>query len=92
MEHSQLSQMVTWLDKEHQRDRAELHRLQQRVETLIEEREEQTNRITDLEAELAALHAHVDQVAQIESYFERFRHEMNALLEKIKPPTYNTRK
>ena len=82
MEHSQLSQIVTWLDKEHQRDRAELHQLQQRVETLTEEREEQANRITELEAELTALHAHVDRVAQIEDYFERFKQEMNALLER----------
>jgi chromosome segregation ATPase len=82
MEHSQLSQMVTWLDKEHQRDRAELHQLQQRVETLAGEREEQAKRIIDLEAELAALHAYVDRVAQIEGYFERFKHEMNTLLEK----------
>jgi chromosome segregation ATPase len=82
MEHSQLSQMVTWLDKEHQRDRAEVHQLQQRVETLAGEREEQAKRIIDLEAELAALHAYVDRVAQIEGYFERFKHEMNTLLEK----------
>jgi chromosome segregation ATPase len=82
MEHSQLSQMVTWLDKEHQRDRADLHQLQQRVETLAGEREEQAKRIIDLEAELAALHAYVDRVAQIEGYFERFKHEMNTLLEK----------
>jgi chromosome segregation ATPase len=82
MEHSQLSQMVTWLDKEHQRDRAELHQLQQRVETLTGERDGQAKRIMDLEAELAALHAYVDRVAQIEGYFERFKHEMNTLLEK----------
>lgn len=82
MEHSQLSQMVTWLDKEHQRDRAELHQLQQRMETLTGERDGQAKRIMDLEAELAALHAYVDRVAQIEGYFERFKHEMNTLLEK----------
>lgn len=82
MEHSQLSQMVNWLDKEHQRDRVELHQLQQRVETLVEERQEQANRITELEAALAALNAHVNRVAQIEGYFERFKHEMNTLLER----------
>lgn len=82
MEHSQLSQMVTWLDKEHQRDRAELHQLQQRVETLAWERDEQAKRISELEAELAALHAYVDRVAQIEGYFERFKLEINSLLEK----------
>jgi len=82
MEHSQLSQMVTWLDKEHQRDRAQLHQLQQRVETLVQEREEQASRIVELQAELAALNAHVDRVAKIEGFFERFKIEINALLER----------
>jgi peptidoglycan hydrolase CwlO-like protein len=65
--------MVTWLDKEHQRDRNELHQLQQRVETLVQERDEQTKRITELQAELAALRAYIDRVAQVEGYFERFK-------------------
>ncbi len=82
MEHSQLSQMVNWLDKEHQRDRAQLHQLQQQVETLIHEREEQANRVIELEAELAVLHAHVDRVAKIEDFFERFKQEINVLLER----------
>jgi chromosome segregation ATPase len=82
MEHSQLSQMVTWLDKEHQRDRAQLHQLEQRVETLVKEREEQANRVAELETELSAFRAHVDRVAQIEGYFERFKREINTLLER----------
>jgi chromosome segregation ATPase len=84
MEHSQLSQMVTWLDKEHQRDRAQLHQLEQRVETLVREREEQANRVAELESELSAFRAHVDRVAQIEDYFERFKQEINTLLERSK--------
>jgi myosin heavy subunit len=82
MEHSQLSQMVTWLDKQHQRDRTELHQLQQRVEILTKEREEQANHISELEAELTALRAQIDRVAQVEGYFERFKHEMSAQLER----------
>jgi chromosome segregation ATPase len=82
MEHSQLSQMVTWLDKQHQRDRTELHQLQQRVEILAKEREEQANHISELEAELTALRAQIDRVAQVEGYFERFKHEMSAQLER----------
>jgi chromosome segregation ATPase len=82
MEHSQLSQMVTWLDKEHQRDRVQLHQLEQRMETLVQEREEQANRIAELETELSAFRARVDQVAQIEDHFERFKHEINTLLER----------
>jgi len=74
--------MVTWLDKQHQRDRTELHQLQQRVEILTKEREEQANHISELEAELTALRAQIDRVAQVEGYFERFKHEMSAQLER----------
>ncbi len=81
MEHSQLSQMVTWLDKQHQRDRTELHQLHQRVEMLTQERDEQTKRITELENELGSLRAYVDRVAQIEGFFERFKQETNSVLE-----------
>ncbi len=81
MEHSQLSQMVTWLDKEHQRDRGELNQLQQRIATLATEREEQAERILQLESELSTLRTYVDRVAQIEGYFERFKHEMTTMLE-----------
>jgi chromosome segregation ATPase len=82
MEHSQLSQMVTWLDKEHQQDRAQLRQLQQRVETLVQEREEQANRVAELEAELSAFRAKVDRVAQLEGYVDRFKQEINVVLEK----------
>jgi DNA repair exonuclease SbcCD ATPase subunit len=81
MEHSQLSQMVTWLDKQHQRDRNELHQLHQRVETLTQERSEQAKRITELENELTELRTYVDRVAQIESFFERFKHEISTTME-----------
>jgi DNA repair exonuclease SbcCD ATPase subunit len=81
MEHSQLTQMVTWLDKQHQRDRNELHQLHQRVETLTQERGEQSKRITELENELTELRAYVDRVAQIEGFFERFKHEISTTLE-----------
>jgi myosin heavy subunit len=74
--------MVTWLDKQHQRDRTELHQLQQRVEILTKEREEQANHISELEAELTALRTQIDRVAQVEGYFERFKHEMSAQLER----------
>ncbi len=44
MEHSQLSQMVTWLDQAHQRDRGELTQLRQQVEQITGEREGVTDR------------------------------------------------
>jgi DNA repair exonuclease SbcCD ATPase subunit len=73
--------MVTWLDKQHQRDRNELHQLHQRVETLTQERSEQAKRITELENELTELRTYVDRVAQIEGFFERFKHEISTTIE-----------
>jgi hypothetical protein len=49
MELTQLAQMVTWLDEEHRRDRAEIARLQQRLEAQSGDVIEQARRIQELE-------------------------------------------
>ena len=53
MDLTQLSQMVTWLDEEHRRDRAEIARLQQRIEAQSADVIEQARRIQELEGRLA---------------------------------------
>ena len=55
MELAQLAQMVSWLDEEHRRDRAEIARLQQRLEAQSSDVIEQARRIQELEAKLAEL-------------------------------------
>ena len=44
MDLTQLAQMVTWLDEEHRRDRAEIARLQQRIEAQSSDIVEQARR------------------------------------------------
>ena len=49
MELGQLSQMTAWLDEEHRRDKAELVRLQQRVESQAVELQDQARLVQELE-------------------------------------------
>ena len=57
MDLNQLTQMVTWLDEERRRDKTELAKLQQRVESLAAEIAEQARRIQKLEGRLARTQA-----------------------------------
>ena len=66
MDIAQLAQMVNWLDEEHRRDRAEIARLQQRIEAQSADVIEQARRIQDLEARLAATQGHLGRFNQIE--------------------------
>jgi chromosome segregation ATPase len=81
MEQSQLSQMVTWLDEEHKRDRNEINELQKQVESLTQEKKGQAQRIAQLDTELAALRTQIDRATQVGENFERFKQEMNTLLD-----------
>ena len=54
---NQLTQMVTWLDEERRRDKTDLAKLQQRVESLAAEVAEQARRIQELEQKLARTQA-----------------------------------
>jgi peptidoglycan hydrolase CwlO-like protein len=54
---NQLTQMVTWLDEERRRDKTELAKLQQQVESLAAEIAEQARRIQELEEKLARTQA-----------------------------------
>ena len=62
MDVGQLTQMTTWLDEEHRRDKAELIRLQQRVESQEGELQDQSRVIKDLEGRIVE---HAGPVAQI---------------------------
>ncbi len=82
MEHSQLTQMVTWLDSAHQRDRAELTQVRQQVEAVVAERDELAARVTVLEADLASLRAFVERLSQIEGFFEKYKEQVNLAMDK----------
>jgi len=66
MDVAQLAQMVNWLDEEHRRDRAEIARLQQRVESQSADMIEQARRIQELEARQAAKTDDFSKFGQLE--------------------------
>jgi hypothetical protein len=82
MDIAQLAQMINWLDEEHRRDRAEIARLQQQLETQSAEIVEQTRRIQDLEGRLASTHAQLSRFTQLEQSIQSVKQEIALMLEK----------
>jgi DNA repair exonuclease SbcCD ATPase subunit len=82
MDTAQIAQMVNWLDEEHRRDRAEIARLQQRLEAQSSDIVEQARRIQELEARLAGTQAHLTKFGQIEHAIQNTKLEVTALVER----------
>jgi DNA repair exonuclease SbcCD ATPase subunit len=82
MDLTQLAQMVTWLDEEHRRDRAEIARLQQRIEAQSADIIEQARRIQELEGRLAGTQAQLTRFNQIEQSIQNTKTELVGLVER----------
>lgn len=82
MDLTQLAQMVTWLDEEHRRDRAEIARLQQRIEAQSADIIEQARRLQDLEGRLANTQAQLTRFNQIEQSIQNTKTEVVSLVER----------
>jgi DNA repair exonuclease SbcCD ATPase subunit len=82
MDLTQLSQMVTWLDEEHRRDRDELAKLDQRLQSMAVEKQEQARRIQDLEGRLASTHAQLSRFTQIEQALQQLKNEVVVMFDK----------
>ncbi len=82
MDLTQLSQMVAWLDEEHRRDREEIAKLDQRLQSIAVERQEQARRFQDLESRLASTHAELTRFTQIEQSLQQLKNEVVVLLDK----------
>ncbi len=76
MDVNQLAQMTTWLDEEHRRDKAELIRLQQRLESQMAELEDQARVIKDLEGRVANLQAQLLKFTQMETALQQLKEEV----------------
>jgi chromosome segregation ATPase len=83
MDIAQLAQLVNWLDEEHRRDRAEIARLQQRIEAQSADIIEQARRIQDLEGRLAGTQAHMGKFGQIEHAIQNTKLELTAMVERL---------
>jgi hypothetical protein len=82
MDLTQLAQMVTWLDEEHRRDRAEIARLQQRIEAQSSDIVEQARRIQELEGRLAGTQAQFGRFNQVEQAIQNTKAELVGLVER----------
>ncbi len=80
MDLGQLSQMATWLDEEHRRDKAELIRLQQQVESQAAELQDQNRVIQDLEGRLAGLQAQVPKSSHLEASLQQLKDDVGQML------------
>jgi chromosome segregation ATPase len=76
MDVGQLTQMTTWLDEEHRRDKAELVRLQQRVESQNGELQDQARLIQDLEGRVAGLQAQLLKFTQYDASLQQLKDEI----------------
>ena len=83
MDIAQLAQLVNWLDEEHRRDRAEIARLQQRIEAQSADIVEQARRIQELEGRLAGTQAHMTKFGQIEHAIQNTKLELTAMVERL---------
>jgi DNA repair exonuclease SbcCD ATPase subunit len=82
MDLTQLSQMVTWLDEEHRRDREEIATLDQRLQSITIENQEQARRIQDLEGRLANTHAQLSRFTQVDQALQQLKNEVTVLMSK----------
>jgi hypothetical protein len=82
MDLTQLSQMVGWLDEEHRRDREELAKLGQRLQSMTVENQEQARRIQELEGRLASTQAQLTQFALLQQALQQLKNEVIVMLDK----------
>ncbi len=82
MDVAQLAQMVNWLDEEHRRDRAEIARLQQRIESQSADIIEQARRIQDVEGRLAQTQSQLVRFNQVEQAINNTKSELTALVDR----------
>lgn len=79
---NQLNQMVTWLDEERRRDKTDLAKFQQQVESQSAEIAEQARRMQELEGRLARTQAQLTKFTQLEKALDQLRAELVLLIER----------
>ncbi len=80
MDVTQLAQMVNWLDEQHRRDRAEVTKLQQRLESQANEIQEQARRVKELEGRLTNTQTQLGRFTQIEQALQNLKNEVTLLV------------
>ncbi|RLC72235.1 MAG: hypothetical protein DRI52_03940 [Chloroflexi bacterium] len=82
MDLNQATQMITWLDEERRRDRADLVKAQQRLEGQAGQIEDLTSAVQSLEGRLASAMAQLTRMERIEQAMEQLRNEIVLMIQK----------
>ncbi len=82
MDLNQATQMITWLDEERRRDRADLVKAQQRLEGQAGQIEDLTSAVQSLEGRLASAMAQLTRMERIERAMEQLRNEIVLMIQK----------
>jgi DNA repair exonuclease SbcCD ATPase subunit len=80
MDLGQLTQMATWLDEEHRRDKAELIKLQQQLDRQESEQVDQTRILKDLEGRMANVQAQLLKFTQLQTALQQLKEEVVQML------------
>jgi methyl-accepting chemotaxis protein len=81
MDVGQLTQMTTWLDEEHRRDKAELVRLQQRLEGQEAEIQDQAHVVKDLEGRMVSTQGQLLKFGQLETALQQLKNEVTQMFD-----------
>jgi len=82
MDLGQLTQMATWLDEEHRREKAELIRLQQLVQRQESELQDQSHVLRNLEERLTNAQTQMLKFAQLETALEQLKEDVVQMLDR----------
>ena len=82
MDLSQVTQLLTWLDEEHRKDKALLMRLQSQIDTQQAQLTEQARQLQEIQATLARLEGQLPRLTQLENVIQSVRTEFAGLLAK----------
>jgi chromosome segregation ATPase len=81
MEYAQLESRISFLDSEYRKEKAELAQVRQKLEVATAEKNELTNRVETLEAELGEMRSQLSKVAMLENVIDHFKGEMKVALD-----------
>jgi hypothetical protein len=80
MDLGQLTQMTTWLDEEHRRDKAEIVRLQQQIQRQESETQDQTLAFRSMEERVANIQTQLLRFNQLETALGQLKEEVVQML------------
>lgn len=82
MDLNQVTQLLSWLDEEHRKDKALLMTLQSQIDTQKAQHTEQARQLQEIQATLARIEGQLPRLAQLDAAIQGVRTEFSGLLAK----------